>query len=102
MNTLYLLLATLAAAGWVTSTVTLRMRALQDRADRLERRLGLVLDHFGIEEPEPAGMDRVRALAREGRAVSAIKVYREITGAGLVEAKQAVEAMEPTRPAGTA
>ncbi|MFF2196237.1 ribosomal protein L7/L12 [Streptomyces sp. NPDC058157] len=94
MNTLYVLLALLAAAGWITSTVTLRMRALQDRADRLERRLGLVLEHLGIEEPEPAGLDGVRALMREGRTVSAIKAYREITGAGLAEAKQAVESLD--------
>ncbi|MFD8145145.1 ribosomal protein L7/L12 [Streptomyces sp. NPDC059708] len=94
MNTLYVLMALLAVAGWITSTVTLRMRALQDRADRLERRLGLVLDHLGIEEPEPAGMDAVRALMREGRTVSAIKAYREITGAGLAEAKKAVESLD--------
>ncbi|MEU8460620.1 hypothetical protein [Streptomyces sp. NPDC029003] len=94
MNTLLVLLALLAAAGWVISTVTLRTRALAARADRLERRLGLVLEHFGIEEPEPAGLDGVRGLKREGREVAAIKRYREITGAGLLEAKQAVEALD--------
>jgi hypothetical protein len=99
MNTLFLLLALLATAGWITSTVTLRMRALEDRADRLERRLGLVLDHFGIEEPEPAGLDDVRDLMRDGRTVSAIKRYREITGAGLAEAKRAVEALDVSRRA---
>ncbi|MFD8981097.1 hypothetical protein [Streptomyces sp. NPDC059564] len=99
MNMLFLLLALLATAGWITSTVTLRMRALEDRADRLERRLGLVLDHFGIEEPEPAGLDDVRALVRDGRTVSAIKRYREITGAGLVDAKRAVEALDVSRRA---
>lgn len=99
MNTLFLLLALLATAGWITSTVTLRMRALEDRADRLERRLGLVLDHFGIEEPEPAGLDDVRDLMRDGRTVSAIKRYREITGAGLAEAKRAVEALDVSQRA---
>ncbi|MET9604775.1 hypothetical protein ABZZ17_06860 [Streptomyces sp. NPDC006512] len=97
MNTLYVLLAVLAAAGWITSTVTLRVRALEDKADRLERRLGLVLDHFGIEEPEPARLDEVRALMRDGRTVSAVKLYRAITGAGLLEAKQAVESLDLTR-----
>ncbi|MFF4578211.1 hypothetical protein [Streptomyces sp. NPDC001389] len=100
MNTLYLALALLAVAGWITSTVNLRMRALQDRADRLERRLGLVLEHLGVEEPEPAGLDAVRALMREGRTVSAIKEYRRITGAGLAEAKQAVESLDRV-PAGS-
>ncbi|MCX5377518.1 ribosomal protein L7/L12 [Streptomyces sp. NBC_00091] len=95
MNTLFLLLALLATAGWITSTVTLKVRALEDKADRLERRLGRVLDHFGIEEPEPAGMDEVRALMRDGRTISAIKVYRQITGVGLAEAKRAVESLDP-------
>ncbi|MGW6687436.1 hypothetical protein [Streptomyces sp. NPDC054961] len=93
MNTLFLLLALLGTATWITSTVVLRMKALERRADGLERRLGLVLDHFGIEEPEPAGLEGVRALASEGRTVEAIKAYREATGAGLLEAKRAVEAL---------
>ncbi|MDA5283492.1 hypothetical protein ACWGHM_19500 [Streptomyces sp. NPDC054904] len=94
MNTLFVLLAVLATAGWITSTATLRSRALEDKVDRLERRLGLVLDHLGIEEPEPAGLDEVRALMRDGRTVSAIKAYRGITGSGLAEAKRAVEALD--------
>ncbi|MFJ5806688.1 hypothetical protein [Streptomyces sp. NPDC093093] len=93
MNSLFLLLALIAAAAWITSAVTLRMKALERRADGLERRLGLVLDHFGIEEPEPAGLDEVRALVREGRMVEAIRVYRRITGADLLTAKQAVESL---------
>ncbi|MFE6841768.1 hypothetical protein [Streptomyces sp. NPDC057686] len=93
MTTLYLLLALVATAAWITSTVTLRMKALERRSERLERRLGLVLDHFGIEEPEPAGLDEVRALVREGRTIEAIRVYRRVTGADLLEAKQAVEAL---------
>lgn len=93
MTTLFLLLALIATAAWITSTVTLRMKALERRSERLERRLGLVLDHFGIEEPEPAGLDEVRALVRDGRTIEAVKVYRRVTGADLLEAKQAVEAL---------
>nr|WSX50637.1 hypothetical protein OG409_17810 [Streptomyces sp. NBC_00974] len=91
MNTLFLLLALLGTAAWITSTVVIRMKALERRADGLERRLGLVLDHFGIEEPEPAGLEGVRALAAGGRTIEAIKAYREATGASLLEAKRAVE-----------
>ncbi|MFG2983229.1 ribosomal protein L7/L12 [Streptomyces sp. NPDC048258] len=94
MNTVFLLVMLVATAGWITSTVTLRVQSLQLKADRTERRLALVLDHFGIEEPEPAGMDEVRALLAADRKISAIKAYRRITGAGLAEAKLAVEALE--------
>ncbi|MER7822037.1 MULTISPECIES: hypothetical protein [unclassified Streptomyces] len=91
MNTVFLLVVLVATAGWITSTVTLRVQSLQHQADRTERRLALVLEHFGIEEPEPAGMDEVRAHLRADRHISAIKEYRRITGAGLAEAKLAVD-----------
>lgn len=90
---LFLLLALIATASWIVSTVTLRIKGLERKVDRLELRLGLLVDHFGIVEPEPAGLEGVRALAAEGRTVAAIKAYREATGAGLAEAKQAVEAL---------
>ncbi|WP_404958131.1 hypothetical protein [Streptomyces sp. 147326] len=93
MNTVFLLVMLTGTAGWITSTVSLRVKSLQLKADRMERRLALVLDHFGIEEPEPAGMDEVRALIAADRHISAIKAYRQITGAGLAEAKLAVEAL---------
>jgi large subunit ribosomal protein L7/L12 len=38
--------------------------------------------------------ERLRSLLAEGRKIEAIKVYREATGAGLAEAKDAVEALE--------
>lgn len=93
MTTLFLLLALIATASWITSTVGLRMKALERRAERAERRLGLLMEHFGIEEPEPAGLAEVRALVREDRTVEAIRVYRRATGAGLREAKEAVDAL---------
>ncbi|MFE6835248.1 hypothetical protein ACFVFI_10500 [Streptomyces sp. NPDC057705] len=97
MNTVFLLVMLIGTAGWITSTVSLRVKSLQLKADRMERRLALVLDHLGIEEPEPAGMDEVRALIAADRQISAIKAYRQITGAGLAEAKLAVEALADTR-----
>ncbi|WP_405831281.1 MULTISPECIES: hypothetical protein [unclassified Streptomyces] len=97
MNTVFLLVMLIGTAGWITSTVSLRVKSLQMKADRMERRLALVLDHFGIEEPEPAGLDEVRALIATDRQISAIKAYRQITGAGLAEAKLAVEALADTR-----
>ncbi|MEV7724457.1 hypothetical protein AB0P15_06945 [Streptomyces sp. NPDC087917] len=98
MNLLFVLLAMIVTGGWITSTVSLRVKALEDRGNRLERRLGLVLEHFGIEEPEPAGMDEVRALVRDGRTVAAVKRYRQITGASLVEAKRAVDSLSADAP----
>ncbi len=53
------------------------------------------------DEPagEPLGLthpDDLLALAREGRKIEAIKLYREQTGAGLKEAKDAIERLVAT------
>ncbi|MFF7854470.1 ribosomal protein L7/L12 [Streptomyces sp. NPDC007904] len=60
------------------------------RIARVERRLDQVLAHLGIDEDLPR-RDEIERLVREGRKVQAVKVYREATGAGLVEAKEAVD-----------
>jgi ribosomal protein L7/L12 len=39
-------------------------------------------------------MERVKAQLRKGNKIEAIKIYREATGVGLKEAKDAVDAME--------
>ncbi|OPF81366.1 hypothetical protein VT50_0209835 [Streptomyces antioxidans] len=69
-----------------------RIQKLQRRADRIERKLDLILDHLDIQVAEP-GLERVAALVREGKKIEAIKVYRQLTDAGLKEAKDAVERM---------
>ncbi|MFN7020177.1 MAG: hypothetical protein ACK4WH_02460 [Phycisphaerales bacterium] len=65
---------------------------LESRLARIERKLDLLLSHLGIAEPAPDHAD-IRELARSGRKIEAIKLYRERTGAGLAEAKAAVDAM---------
>ncbi|MCQ8192927.1 ribosomal protein L7/L12 [Streptomyces rugosispiralis] len=70
-----------------------RIQKVQRRADRIERKLDLILDHLDIQVTEP-GLERVVALVREGKKIEAIKVYRQLTDAGLKEAKDAVERME--------
>jgi ribosomal protein L7/L12 len=62
----------------------------QLRLALIERKLDAVLDHLGIEVPEPH-LQQVEALLRRGRSIEAIKAYREATGAGLREAKEAVD-----------
>ncbi|MFZ4152271.1 hypothetical protein [Streptomyces pseudogriseolus] len=62
------------------------------RVARVERKLDQVMRHLGLEEEVPR-RDEILALVRDGKQVQAIRLYREATGAGLVEAKQAVDAM---------
>lgn len=61
------------------------------RIDRLEDKVDLLLKDAGLEAPPLPRQDEVVALARAGKKIEAIKVYREATGAGLAEAKTAVE-----------
>jgi ribosomal protein L7/L12 len=67
-----------------------RRRGVEARLAMIERRLRLVMEHLGVAEPEPETTDIVAHLAA-GRKIEAIKIYRDRTGAGLAEAKQAVE-----------
>jgi ribosomal protein L7/L12 len=48
---------------------------------------------------DPAALDALTAAIAGGRKIEAIKLYREATGASLVEAKGAVEALEAAVPA---
>jgi len=51
-------------------------------------------------EPPPAEiLEEVRQVLGRGEKIQAIKLYREHTGAGLKEAKEAVEALDEGPPA---
>jgi ribosomal protein L7/L12 len=61
---------------------------------RIDRKLNLILQHLNVDPSQRLRMsERVKQLARDPAAkIEAIKVYREETGAGLADAKEAVEA----------
>ena len=66
------------------------------RLDYIETQLKALFpdSYVPFAEASTSGMpDAVVALARAGNMIAAIKEYRSITGAGLAEAKKAVEAM---------
>ncbi|MGY0068401.1 hypothetical protein ACWZEH_16625 [Streptomyces sp. QTS137] len=90
MDTAVLFLTSVVILGILTVRNNVS-RAERDIA-RLERKLDLVLQHLDLREEIP-GEDGIVALAREGKTVQAVKAYREATGAGLLEAKQAVDRM---------
>lgn len=75
----------------VESSATRTRTELTRRLNRLEDKVDLLLKHEGLEEPPLPRQDEVVALVRAGKKIEAIKVYREATGVGLAEAKNAVE-----------
>ncbi len=66
------------------------LRAVARRQAAIERKLDLVLGHLGVTVPEERHEEVERLLA-EGRMIHAVKVYRERTGASLLDARNAVE-----------
>ncbi len=52
------------------------------------------------DAPSDDELERIRAAVAGGRKIEAIKLYRESTGAGLAEAKRAVESLEAGRSIG--
>lgn len=59
---------------------------------RLERKLDTLLKHSGVDLAAVAARE-AEALLKAGRKIEAIKAYRDLTGVGLAEAKEAVERM---------
>jgi ribosomal protein L7/L12 len=74
-------------------SVAEQRRSNRARLIRLENKLDMLLRHFGTDPETATGLSaEVRRLAGEGKKIEAIKVHREQTGAGLKDAKDAVEA----------
>jgi ribosomal protein L7/L12 len=61
--------------------------------DELERKVQFLFDHLGVHyaPPEEPYLTQARTLLADGRETDAIKVVREATGLGLVEAKIIVD-----------
>lgn len=73
------------------------------RLNRLESRVAFLFQELGLEEKYQVEMAQVRmqsgmadivALLSMNKKIEAIKLYRQRTGVGLAEAKNAVENME--------
>jgi ribosomal protein L7/L12 len=82
------------------AVATGRRGAVDREAQRLaavERKLDLVMTHLGIREVEPDVPGAVLQELLAGRKIPAIKKYREATGVGLNEAKDAVELLARQR-----
>lgn len=87
-----------------------RIAALERKVAELYNRLGQAEPDLGgglrFASDEPASVaasedPRVLELIDSGNKIQAVKLYRELTGAGLKESNDAVEAIETMRrPAG--
>jgi hypothetical protein len=78
---------------WVALTQGRSQTRTERRLRDLEVRFEKLLLHVGfVADPNPPITDEVKVLARTpGAKIAAIKAYRQQTGAGLREAKEAME-----------
>ena len=74
------------------------IQQLRSRINELEDRLKLIYRHLNITYADP-GSDpmltpQIQDALRRGNKIEAIKIYRELTGVGLAEAKQVIDRAE--------
>ena len=75
---------------------------LKSRINELEEKLQIVYRKLNMDyanpdplaNSDPALSPQVQEALRRGNKIEAIKVYRELTGVGLAEAKQAIDRAE--------
>lgn len=92
----FLVLAVIAGIFITMISVTGSLNATRLTVQRVERKLDRVIEHLGIEDAPVAGLS-TEVLAEIDRCIwsdqkiKAIKLYRDATGEGLVEAKEWVD-----------
>jgi ribosomal protein L7/L12 len=68
-----------------------RINELEDRLKALYRHLNL---EYAVPGADPAMSPKIREALRRGNKIEAIKIYRELTGVGLAEAKEVIDKLE--------
>ena len=88
----FLLIAVIVMLIAGSSSVTAAIRKTgKENLRRVEAKLDLILSHLNIEFMPYQGKEWQELAAEPGQKIAAIKAYREETGVGLKEAKDAVE-----------
>ena len=74
------------------------IQLLRSRINELEDRLNFLYRRLNIEyldpNSDPTLSPQIQAALRRGNKIEAIKIYRELTGAGLAEAKEVIDRLE--------
>jgi len=72
--------------------------ALKSRINELEDRLKFIYRRLNLEYADPNSdlvlSPKIQEALRHGNKIEAIKIYREMTGVGLAEAKQVIDRAE--------
>jgi ribosomal protein L7/L12 len=81
-----------------TMVTEAEMQLLRSRINELEDRLNFLYRRLNIEYADPNSnpslSPQIQEALRRGNKIEAIKIYRELTGVGLAQAKQAIDQAE--------
>jgi ribosomal protein L7/L12 len=69
-----------------------RIGELEDKLQAVYRRLNM--DYTDPPDADPAYSPQIQDALRRGNKIEAIKIYRELTGVGLAEAKQIIDGVQ--------
>lgn len=73
------------------------VQQLRSRVNELEDRLKILYRHLNLEYSDSAAdpllSPQIQAAIRSGNKIEAIKIYREMTGLGLAEAKAVIDSV---------
>ncbi|MGZ7495491.1 hypothetical protein ACXM2N_00085 [Corynebacterium sp. ZY180755] len=82
------------AKWWNQAQEIQKLQAELKRQAETIKQLTSQLEQAGIEAINPQGVsDEEKQLVKDGKAVAAIKAYRERTGADLLTAKNAIDSV---------
>jgi ribosomal protein L7/L12 len=74
------------------------VQLLRSRVNELEERLKFLYERLNLDytdpNSDPIRSPKIQEALQRGNKIEAIKIYRELTGLGLAEAKQAVDHLE--------
>ena len=74
------------------------IQLLRSRINELEDRLKFIYRRLNIEYADPSSdpvlSPQIQDALRRGNKIEAIKIYRELTGVGLAEAKNVIDKAE--------
>jgi ribosomal protein L7/L12 len=86
--------------GYIALRLESERRKQELKLDALQRRVNAIAEHLNVKVQETFPPE-VAGLIQAGRKIEAIKVYRQATGAGLAEAKAAVERIQAEKMDGS-
>jgi hypothetical protein len=89
-----LVIATIGSIAAAVGAWFQERRSTAAQIAALQRKLDSIMDHLGVPAPE---MPEVVRHVENGSMIEAVVAYRKQTGAGLLEAKQAVDRMAADR-----